>query len=1508
MGALSGDGDVDIRSGAALVVGHKNQSTTFSGTIHGAGQLIKTGSSMLTFTGTNSCSNGTFIHQGTLAINRNDQLGSPTSILAFEDATLQANAALSIPHRLVIYSKATVNTQGYACDLPGLISSTGKLIKTGTGTLTLGGANSYGGGTTISQGTLVGSVSSFPGSITNDGQLVFIQAFGATFAGAISGAGSVVKRGAGKLTLSGDNTFTGTMTVEEGTLAISRDTSLGGAGKPVTLAGGTMLETTDDLTTGRAIALNAGLCTINVPTKMQGRLPVTATLSGAITGAGDLVKTGGGVLALSGTNSYLGSTWIKGGTLGASATTQLGAVSSGWLQFDGGTLRFTANGWIHKPTGLFAAGGTVDTNGHQALLSDQITGEGGLTKTGSGTLELSHASNNYEGPTRVLGGALGVSSNNNLGHPTSGIVLDGGTLKALASFPTPRAITLSGDSGAIDTNGKSVECAGPITGPGALNKAGPGALTLTGAANTYAGETRILQGTLAVASQLNLGPGSVLLSGSDAALNVSTSMIVGSGGPPALTVPNTVTTGGATVTSILKIATGGTLTVAGGTLSASEVDHTWGGTLLFSGGTLKVNTFRGSLTNQGGTLLANGFSGTTQVLGSYHQTAGTLEVRISGIAANQFGKLNVTGSAQLGGGLKVSLGGGFTPTAGQRFPILTSGNQSGTFANAATYVDVVGGGRFQVSYTGTDVVLTNYVPFTVIDLAEGQSFAVNCGGGPVAATSMGDFAGDQQYGGASNNAWGYTAGGAYWYGGGIFGAPGPLEEVFRDLRSVSSDFEYRFAMKHNGTYQLDLLFAEIAAGNRNALRQGLRIFHVEMEGQRVLRNWSPVEAAGGGQVITQGDGAAYTAAVRTFTVDVLDNELNVLFRYLGATSPPSTPIINGIKITRLATRPPGPPSGDLEDMTVTDEAVANILGIDDIDGPGPFENHIDLGPPAIRSASLAADASSAAGAYTIRSAGGDIWDNWDRGHFLYRKVPGNYVLESDLEWASPGPNVSAKMGLMARTNLTGNAAAVFVETIGGGTNPNPEATAFQARTSDGAGTSLVAETPAGPAGSGYRARRLRLERSGRNFKAWWDNGDGHGLRVLGSVSLPPDTPEEMYWGLALTSHDESFCSEGRFTNLREYLPRDSDWDGVADYADNCPYHDNRDQDNADQDSAGDACDGCPGDDEKVEPGLCGCWDPDDDSDGDGTLDCQDECWGDPNKVNPGVCGCGHPDVDSDSDGRLDCEDDCPADSNKTLPGVCGCGYSDTDTDGDGVADCADGCPNDPTRTAPGLCGCGQAEFDADADGVVDCLDNCPGLANPGQADLDGDHAGDACDLDDDSLLVSEPDMVLVPEGGTADLSVKLRFSPPFPPPITWLAAANWLSGDQSIVVVPRPPLVFDYTNWNVYQTVTLSALPDSDIENGQAYIQCLIPYVGSKIIRVVEQDRDRPGDFDGDNDVDQDDFELFETCASGPAVGLAPGCEGKDLDRDGDIDQDDFGRFQRCYSGAGKPSNPNCAN
>ncbi|WP_195912992.1 autotransporter-associated beta strand repeat-containing protein, partial [Legionella pneumophila] len=106
----------------------------------------------------------------------------------------------------------------------GVISGSGVLQQLGSGVLTLIGANTFTGGTTISSGTLQigagGTVGSIAGNILNNAALIFNRSNALTYAGVISGTGTLTKLGAGVLTLTGNHTFSGDTTISAGTLSI----------------------------------------------------------------------------------------------------------------------------------------------------------------------------------------------------------------------------------------------------------------------------------------------------------------------------------------------------------------------------------------------------------------------------------------------------------------------------------------------------------------------------------------------------------------------------------------------------------------------------------------------------------------------------------------------------------------------------------------------------------------------------------------------------------------------------------------------------------------------------------------------------------------------------------------------------------------------------------------------------------------------------------------------------------------------------------------------------------------------------------------------------------------------------------------------------------------------------------------------------------------------------------------------------------------------------------------
>jgi T5SS/PEP-CTERM-associated repeat protein len=151
--------------------------------------------------------------------------------------------------------------------------------------------------------------------------------------------------------------------------------------------------------------------------------------------------------------------------------------------------------------------------------------------------------------------------------------------------------------------------------------------------------------------------------------------VAGDGGTATL---NVSADGNVSAGNVLRVWDGGTVILAGGTLTAKGIQHTDGGAFNFTGGTLRVETFTGNLTNSGGTLAPGAPTGTTNVTGDYAQNSGTLAIELA--SPSSFDKLVVTGTLTAGGTLSVSLLGGYSPAAGATFDILDWTNLVGTFS------------------------------------------------------------------------------------------------------------------------------------------------------------------------------------------------------------------------------------------------------------------------------------------------------------------------------------------------------------------------------------------------------------------------------------------------------------------------------------------------------------------------------------------------------------------------------------------------------------------------------------------------------------------------------------------------------------------------------------------------------------------------------------------------------------------------------------------------------------
>lgn len=189
------------------------------------------------------------------------------------------------------------------------------------------------------------------------------------------------------------------------------------------------------------VADGAGAVTLDTILELAGAAPIISvnntgglTLNSEISGSGGLTKIGTGTLTLGAiVNLYTGSTSILGGTLAISSETALGDTSEfvvdDYLLLNGGTLRALDSFAIANPKRgitLGSSGGTFAVDSGKDLeIANEIKGNGSLTKTGSGGLELSTASS-YTGTTNINGGTLSLNAGNNT-LPSTAIFNFGGS-------------------------------------------------------------------------------------------------------------------------------------------------------------------------------------------------------------------------------------------------------------------------------------------------------------------------------------------------------------------------------------------------------------------------------------------------------------------------------------------------------------------------------------------------------------------------------------------------------------------------------------------------------------------------------------------------------------------------------------------------------------------------------------------------------------------------------------------------------------------------------------------------------------------------------------------------------------------------------------------------------------------------------------------------------------------------------------------------------------------------
>jgi autotransporter-associated beta strand protein len=683
-------------AGNTLLVGGSLAAVTVTGAVSGSGGLINLDTGTLQLSGTNTYSGGTTVSGGVLTLGGSSPLGTGTLVL--NGGTVQAIAG--------------------GATLPNAVTLGGNITIAGSNPLTFSGAATLSGSLTLT----VNTTTTFSGGI---GQ---------------SATAALTKAGNGVLVLSAPDSYSGGTTLAAGTLQVGDPGALGSG--TLTVNNGTLSGTGSALTIANPLTLSSSLTvggnsalTFSGPVTLTSNLNLavsgsaTATLSGAVGQSGGtwgLTKNSGGLLVLSGNNTFGGNLTLNGGTL---QVNNAAAAGTGTLTIQGGTFLAGAPLTISNAVALggsptlagtsaltFAGPATLIAN---AALSasgtgtitfaggiGQSGGTWGLTKNGNGLLVLPVA-DTFGGGVTLRQGTLALGDPGAAGSGT--LVLNGGTLQAnggpvaLANAVTLNGnvtfagannltftgpATLTGNRNLTFTNTGTTTFAGSVGQSGgtySMTIYGPGQVALSGS-NTFGGGLTLNSGTLAVGNAAALGTGTLNLSGGSIAAAggpVSLANAVKLNGNVTFAGANDLTfTGPATLTANHNLTvtnTGNTTFAAGiGQQQQSKLTELGTGVLLLSG----TSTYTGGTAVNGGTLLVNG-----------SLAAGTVTVGAGG----------TLGGSGTTGAVTVSSGGTVFPAAGAT-GVLSTGNA--TFASGSSFNAVLDGtgagtGYDQLNVTGT---------------------------------------------------------------------------------------------------------------------------------------------------------------------------------------------------------------------------------------------------------------------------------------------------------------------------------------------------------------------------------------------------------------------------------------------------------------------------------------------------------------------------------------------------------------------------------------------------------------------------------------------------------------------------------------------------------------------------------------------------------------------------------------------------------------------------------------
>ena len=411
---------------SGVTVNTNANNVSFDGVISGSGSITKTGAGTLILSGTNTYSGGTTISAGTLSIGSDTNIGSGTNTIGNKGTLLLSGNGTYTNDWTLSGAGSAIATDNNNT-LSGVLSGNGGLTKTGAGTLTLTGNNTYAGGTAINDGTLKGNIASGTdlsiaasaiydgdnkarsvGGLNGGGKILNTDGLtvqSGDFAGIIDNSNtSLLKNGAGTLTLTGNNAYTGSTTISEGTLKgnIASGTDLSIAASA----------TYDGANKARSVGgLNGGGKILNT----DGLTVQSGTFGGVIGNSNtSLIKTGAGTLTLSGTNTYTGMTTVRSGTLALGSD-----LTSNQLTLYGGTV--------------------FDRGSHNHSLDNGILSVNGANSQSAmykGDLSARNATLNFISPVHPTQPLLRVTGDADVSGSACNVGLAGGTSLASGSTLT----------------------------------------------------------------------------------------------------------------------------------------------------------------------------------------------------------------------------------------------------------------------------------------------------------------------------------------------------------------------------------------------------------------------------------------------------------------------------------------------------------------------------------------------------------------------------------------------------------------------------------------------------------------------------------------------------------------------------------------------------------------------------------------------------------------------------------------------------------------------------------------------------------------------------------------------------------------------------------------------------------------------------------------------------------------------------------------------------------------